>query len=391
MSRRSSSSDSAVYVNFLERERRADVEKAARLYETRRDRVEPSYVFPAPSGEKGLGPNSNTGQKGVASSYPVSIDYLTVVFSYARLAEAGYFDEPRFLLYLLFGLNPDDVIVGSHTSVRWHFYNSSASIIDSNGDLVGKIGWDGNRDSYCISLTGSACRYIHDWSKVKRSLASLDARITRCDVAYDDYDGILGTVRHHEALAREHLAPAGGCLLFSSGGTPPRTRFLDDHGGGSGCTLYVGQRGHKQLCIYEKGKQLGVAESPWVRYEVRLYAKHAVIPFDLLEEPMRYLRGSYDYLCQLFSVVVASPVSRIRTVVKHVEATGEAWVRWLRRQVGPALGVLRQALGCGFSDFIVDRVEREGVPSRFRRICRGGDLPAYLRETLLDCSVGVCV
>ncbi|MDD0928345.1 Replication initiation factor, partial [Xylella fastidiosa subsp. multiplex] len=101
------------------------------------DRVKPSYVFPAPSGEKGLGPNSNTGQKGVASSYPVSIDYLTVVFSYARLAEAGYFDEPRFLLYLLFGLNPDDVIVGSHTSVRWHFYNSSASIIDSNGDLVG--------------------------------------------------------------------------------------------------------------------------------------------------------------------------------------------------------------------------------------------------------------
>nr|WP_249322012.1 hypothetical protein [Xylella fastidiosa] len=53
MSRRSSSSDSAVYVNFLERERRADVEKAARLYETRRDRVNPSYVFPAPSGERG--------------------------------------------------------------------------------------------------------------------------------------------------------------------------------------------------------------------------------------------------------------------------------------------------------------------------------------------------
>ncbi|HHW4673704.1 MAG TPA: replication initiation factor domain-containing protein, partial [Xylella fastidiosa subsp. pauca] len=142
---------------------------------------------------------------------------------------------------------------------------------------------------------------------------------------------------------------------------------------------------------YEKGKQLGVAESPWVRYEVRFYAKHAVIPFDLLEEPMRYLRGSYDYLCQLFSVVVASPVSRIQTVVKHVEATGEALVRWLRRQVGPALGVLRQALGCGFSDFIVDRVEREGLPSRFRRICKGGDLPAYLRETLADCPVGVCV
>ncbi|MDD0901553.1 Replication initiation factor, partial [Xylella fastidiosa subsp. multiplex] len=167
MSRRSTSSDSPVYVNFLERERRAELKRAAYLYETRRDRVEPSYTFSAPSGEKGVGPNSNTGQKGVVPSYPVSIDYLTVVFSYARLAEAGYFDDPRFLLYLLFGLNPDDVIVGSHTSVRWHFYNSSASIIDSNGDLVGKIGWDGNRDSYCISLTGSACRYIHDWSKVK--------------------------------------------------------------------------------------------------------------------------------------------------------------------------------------------------------------------------------
>ncbi|AXI83455.1 Replication initiation factor [Xylella taiwanensis] len=363
--------------DFMSRERRA-LEEAAHLYETRRERHDPSYVFRAASGEKGGGPHSNTGQKG----YPVCVDYLTVVMSRDRLQEAGYLNEPKFLLYLLFGLNPDEVSIGKHTSVRWHFYASSASILDSNSDLVGKVGWDGNNDSFCISLTGAACRYIHDWSKACRVLTSLDARITRCDVAYDDYDGILGTVRDHEARAREHLAPAGGCLLFASGGTPPRTRFLDDHGGGSGCTLYVGQKGHKQLCIYDKGKQLGVAESAWVRYEVRLYAKHAVIPFEVLLDPMRYLRGSYDYLHQLFLKVVPGVGERIPAVVKYVEVTGEALVRWLRRQVGPAIHVLREALGDLFPRFIGEHVSREGLPSRFRGVCKKAHLPAYLRETL---------
>ncbi|HHW4685727.1 MAG TPA: replication initiation factor domain-containing protein [Xylella sp.] len=375
-----------VYRTRCQNERSEEIRVAASLYADRRDRREPFEPFPCYSGEKGFGPHSNTGQKGDCS---VSVDFLTVILSREVLAQKGYLDEPRFLLYLLFGLKPEYVSMGPVTSRRWQFYLSSASILDANGDLVGKMGCDGNNDSFCISLTGAACRYIRDWSKVKRVLEPLGARITRCDVAYDDYDGVLGTVRFHEERTRQHLAPSGGCLLFSSGGTPPRTRFMDDHNNGSGCTLYVGQRGHKQLCIYEKGKQLGVVESPWVRYEVRLYAKHAHVPLDVLVEPMRYLRGSYDYIDQLMSRVDAGGGTRLPVVVKHVEATGEAMVRWLRRQVGPALGLLRQALGDSFVSFVEDRVTRDGLPSRFRGVCGRVGLLAHLRETLNPFSVAV--
>ncbi|ALR04612.1 replication initiation factor domain-containing protein [Xylella fastidiosa] len=371
---------------------------------------ERAEAFPRPSGENvsyvdtdvgqglgasrlSIGPSSNTGQKGewdclgmrqddFDSSRLACVDFLTVVMSRDLLQQCGYLDESKFLLSLLFNLDPKYISIGKHTSNRWHFYSSSASIFDHNGDVVGKLGWDGNNDSFCISLSGAACRYIRDWSKVISVLQSVGARITRCDVAYDDYQGELGTVRHHEAQARENLAPSGGCLLFASGGTPPRTRFLDDHGGGSGCTLYVGQKGHKQLCIYDKGKQLGSPDSPWVRYEVRFYGKHAVIPLDILVDSFRYLRGSYGYLDSLLSRVVSSVSSRIHCVVKHVEASGVAMVRWLRRQAGPAISLLRQSLGESFNDFIAQYIERSGFPSRFRRMCSRVQLPTYFRESL---------
>lgn len=68
--------------------------------------------------------------------------------------------------------------------------------------------------------------------------------------------------------------------------------------------------------------------------------------------------------------------------MKYVEVTGEALVRWLRRQVGPAIHVLREALGDLFPRFIGEHVSREGLPSRFRGVCKKAHLPAYLRETL---------
>jgi DNA relaxase NicK len=68
-----------------------------------------------------------------------------------------------------------------------------------------------------------------------------------------------------------------------------KTRFISDEGHGTGCTLYVGGKGHKELCIYEKGKQQGMPESPWVRMEVRLYGKHVegrAVPVDALRDPV---------------------------------------------------------------------------------------------------------
>ena len=339
-----------------------------------------------------IGPRSNTGQKSTqVPQHGARVDFLTVVFSSDRLAERGL-SRVSLLLPGIFGLQPSDVRAGELRAKRWQFYKSSAVIVDSNGQLVGRIGADGNGDTLCISLTGTACSYIRpeQWHSVRMQIEALGGRISRCDAAYDDYDGVFGTVRQHEARARATLTEQGGCMLFASGGTPPKTKFLDDHQGGTGCTLYVGSKGHKQLCIYEKGKQLGVAESPWVRYEARLYGKHQEIPADILTNPMQYLRGSYEYVHTLLAGIGDGLASAVEYTKRAVEHTGAAMVRWGRRQAGPFLNVLAEAFGDGFESFLRENVLREGMPSRFKRICKASNVAAYVRETINAERVQLC-
>lgn len=328
------------------------------------------------------GPVSNTGQKSpIAATHGAIVDFLTVVVPRRLLAERV--DRLSLVLPQLFGLDARDVRVCDVQTKRWQFYSESACIVDRNGEVVGRYGQGGNNDTVCVSLSGGACRFIRNWPLVAQKLELNGARITRCDVAYDDYDGVFGTVRDHERAA---LAGA-----FAGNGRPPITRFLDDHGSGTGSTLYVGQKGHKQCCIYEKGMQQGVAHSPWVRFEARLYGKHQQIPRDVLTNPMHYLRGAYSYLGELLAAVGDGLACRIELARRTVEATGHAVVTWARRQVGPTLGLLWQALGEETPQFLRDHVSREGLPARFKRVCTAAQLPAFLRETLWPKEAQSCL
>lgn len=335
--------------------------------------------------ESGIGPRSNTGQKSPPPTHGALVDFLTVVFSSARLAERGL-SRISLLLPGIFGLRPSDVRAGELHAKRWQFYKSSAVIVDSEGELVGRIGAEGNGDTVCISLSGAACKYIRtpeQWRRVRMQVEACGGRISRCDTAYDDYDGLLGTVRGLEAQARETLTETGGCMLFANGGTPPKTRFLDDHGGGSGCTLYVGQKGHKQLCVYEKGKQLGVTDSPWVRYEARLYGKHGEVPTDILTDPMKYLRGSYGHMALLLAKVGEGIACAIEYTKRTVEATAIALERWGRRQCGKSIWLLIEVLGVeGFARYVAEKWAREGMPTRFYGKGKASEIKQQLRAEL---------
>ncbi|WP_203323054.1 replication initiation factor domain-containing protein [Pseudoxanthomonas beigongshangi] len=332
-----------------------------------------------------IGPRSNTGQKSALPTHGALVDFLTVVFSQDRLAERG-FTRISLLLPGIFGLRPSDVRAGELHAKRWQFYKASAVIVDSEGELVGRIGCEGNGDTVCVSLSGAACKFIRtrdEWRRVRMQIEACGGRISRCDVAYDDYDGLMGTVRELEAKARETLTESGGCLLFANGGTPPKTKFLDDHGGGSGCTLYVGQKGHKQLCVYEKGKQLGVTDSPWTRYEARLYGKHCEVPTDILTEPMKYLRGSYGYMELLLAKVCEGIACAIEYTKRAVEATGTAMQRWSKRQWGKSAWLLIQVFGVeGFARYASEVIAREGVPARFKKLGKASAIVNQLRAEL---------
>lgn len=335
------------------------------------------HPFPAAGAvESGAaGPRSNTDQKSVqatATAPGALVDYLTLVLPENAL-EDFRLTKMDHLLARLFGFQ-GEVVATALRERRWQFYTHSCALIDREGEMVGKIGMGGNKGTVCVSLSGAGTRWVKNWSRVQFAIRELGARISRVDLAFDDYSGAIFDV--HDLRAR------AGRNEFRQGGTPPKWRFLDDGGHGTGCTLYVGSKGHKELCIYEKGKQLKQSNSPWVRCEVRLFAKHCDIPADVLTDPLAFLRGAYDVLELLLADIARDACTRIKTTRAQVEATGEAMVRYLRRQVGPSLHLLLEAFGGSFEEFLLSRVVRDGAPGRFRGIAKGPHLSELLRKEL---------
>jgi len=336
-------------------------------------RLSSRYSFsPAATGQKvqvaEIGPGSNTGQKSVAQEQGAIIDFLTIVFPFEAADEVRC-TQLDLLLYRIFGFR-GEVRAGAIRKKQWNFYPLSAVLVDREGELVGHVGLGGNKETICISLSGAGCKWVTRWEVVHRQLGVLKAKISRVDVAHDDYEGERINVH-----ALRERAAAGD---FCEGGCPPRHRFMSDEGHGTGCTLYVGGKGHKELCVYEKGKQMGLPSSPWTRCEVRLYGKHVEVSHDVLLTPAAFLRGSYGVISELIEGIC----TRLKTIRKQVECSAEAAVAWLNRQAGPMLNVLREAFGDSWSDFVEARVLRDGHPGRFRGIAKGEPLHRYVREEL---------
>lgn len=354
------------------------------------DAFEPSVacreISPAGPGKRlgqGVGPDANRGQKGHVTGFVVGIDYLTVTFPLAALEECSA-TNLDFLGAFLFG--GDAMLkVSRPTGRALYRYTNSCYIFDREGSLVGRVAFGGNADTMLVELSGEGCRWVSSWQSVAFQLQCLRARISRCDVAVDDFDGVSMDLRQ--------VAEQAAAGLFKGDGRPPKTRFLDDHGNGTGCTLYVGKKGHKELCIYEKGKQLKDESSPWIRIEQRFYGKHVGedvagagrrgLPLEMLTQPLRYFRGAHVFLAALAERVGLRDAAQKLTVVKaKVEATATAMVKWFREQCGPSLNLILQSLGDDAGEFLRKHLTRESLPSRFKGLGAADQLHQLMRQQL---------
>lgn len=324
-------------------------------------------------GRAGGGPSSNTGHK-----YPTGprltralIDWCTVIFPKDAIEVSGSPGIADFVLdtFAIRG----KVAMSAVRDQRWQFYPRSAVLVDAQGNNCGKVGLAEN-GSVCVSLSGAGCGHVMDWHHVRALLEQVGAKLSRVDTAVDDMTGEVFQLRELEARAK-----AGD---FAQGGRPPITSFVDDHGTGKGCTLYVGQKGHKQLCAYEKGKQLGDPESARVRVEVRHYAKHQVISLDVLTDPDRYFLGAYEVLAQY----LVGELDRFEVDRATAQASGKALVRFLKNQCGQSFGLLLRAFGDDAMAFLIEHIARPGRPGRFRSI--RGDLETLIRAELGPPSPG---
>jgi phage replication initiation protein len=233
-------------------------------------------------------------------------------------------------------------------SVGWQGYDTR---VDLGG--FGLLGYGGEhqRGTFHLEVNAHGCARIEDWNAVRVWCEAYGVRITRIDLAHDDFGGETVSI----AKARGWFDEG----QFTTGGRAPYARLVDDLGSGKGKTLYVGQRQNGKLCrVYEKGKQLGDPHSPWCRVEVEYRGKSRVIPHDVLVRTSDYLAGAYPCLAYL-----SQRQDKVRTLKKSAEIGYARMIDCLRTQYGPALNVMLQVEG-GDPFAVLEQAMRPGTPKR---------------------------
>lgn len=311
-----------------------------------------------------VGPSSNTGQKSSLTA-PI-IDFCVAVLASEKSAKLTRKMTPSDLVRYVFNTG-SKIVVSAVQDRTFNFYPRSATMVDETGSICGKIGF-ADDGKVCISLSGQGCQHVPNWPRVADTLDDLQAHLSHVDIAVDDLSGETFSINTFRDLYHQGE--------FVMNGRPPNAQYVSDEGSGKGCSFYVGQRGHKQLNIYEKGRQLGDPKSNHTRCELRLYAKRIDLPNDALRNPGKYFGAAYPMLVAF----VVGECERLDLKERMVNASAKAMVRFLRTQAGTALHLVMDALGDDALEFIVSNINREGRPGRFKGTT--GDLAAIVRSQL---------
>ncbi len=151
----------------------------------------------------------------------------------------------------------------------------------------GSIFYGGNSNRPFLQFNGEGCKLL-DFEKLAVVVEQMHkVRITRCDIAVDDVEGRHGTMLDVvDAYKKRQFTRRGNQPSISQVGdwisdTAPKGR-----------TLYIGARtGSAMMRIYEKGRELGIPSSPWIRYELELKSVDVDIPVTILTNPEPFFLG----------------------------------------------------------------------------------------------------
>lgn len=256
--------------------------------------------------------------------------------------------------------------VSSMLGYGQHFYEQSYTL----GDGWGTVSIGGQNQTVLVSISGKGLAAAKDgWElRLKTFLEQSNrARITRLDLAHDDYAGAMYSV---DKADKDHTEG-----LFNCGGRNPRCEYRGDwkNPDGKGRSFYVGNRKNGKFCrVYEKGRELGSPSSEWVRLEVEFKSVDRVIPFDALIRPGEYLAAAYPAFAW-----VADHQERILTTQKETQAGVERAFVWLRHQCGAYVHHLVQLFGV---DEFVRKVARDDKEPAFMKLPHYGLAPASIHQ-----------
>ena len=220
-----------------------------------------------------------------------------------------------------------------------------------------------------VDMSGQGCSLVCDWQAVYATLQDVDARITRVDTALDLMQGF--TLDQFDDLYF-----AGD---FNCGGRIPTRRMFqsgDLHNPfAHGRTMYLGKKANgKELCIYEKGKQLGDPDSEWLRIEIRFGNRDRVIPHDVVLDPTKYFAGGFIALEHL----VDSIAKKMQTEQKEIAIEERTIVlkrltHFLMSAYGKTIFQLAAELNYDYQA-LYDLLNVAGIPRRLQKSTVAGGM-----------------
>lgn len=263
-----------------------------------------------------------------------------------------------------------------------HGYANSADLL-CDGLPCGLIGWGAANHGCMVSFSGVGCAAL-DFQALHDVISHVPGvRITRVDLALDDYGGehitYQGAIAGAEAGEfHPQRGRAPSWMKIESGefvitelakGIAKRFGMVPT----KGCSFYVGSRiNGKCARIYEKGKQMQSAEYPnWVRAEGELHNKDRIIPLDVLVNPDPYFAGMYPQFATWLAAVQQSEITPVRltTFKNKFKTSRDNAVFNMSRMAGRLVNWLANIEGLS-PDKIVNQLtahlEETDIPARLR-------------------------
>lgn len=269
------------------------------------------------------------------------IDFLGFTYFLDELPKEDF--PLKSLLVNIFNIPAQD---WKQAKTGWQGYENRI-ILDGYGLVA--FGGVSQNNSIHVELSGTGCAQVKDWSLVHDWFETTDSRITRIDLAHDDFKGRTFNIQKAITWSEEGL--------FNSSGRPPNRHLRDDFDSGEGKTFYIGKRGNDKFTrIYEKGKKAGDPNSPWCRAEVEFRARDKTIPIDIFINPDIYFAGAY----KAFSFLSLEQ-SRFASQQKEKDISLEKTKQWAKSACGQLINLLC-LLYKEDHEKVISELRRSGVP-----------------------------
>lgn len=264
-------------------------------------------------------------------------------------------------------------------------YSHSANLL-CDGQSAGLAAWGAANHGCLISFSGQGCAAL-DMAALHKVLCKLPGfKLTRVDVALDDFSGSAFDVDMARDWALDgkftKRRPPSYCYIESGNLSSDVVRSLNRKYGfdaSKGKTFYVGSRKSGLMArFYEKGKQSESIDKPnWQRAEVELRNIDRVIPLDVLINPDPIFAGSYPCMADLLEAVIPVSVKTNKGAIwsefsqaflEKIKATRSSVVKNASIQCGRVLNYLSN----------VEQISADEIISMMTGHLKESDIPVRL-------------